>query len=252
MSAALLLSAAMLFQGTQSPVVGTWKLNPAKSHFTGTTISYEQLPAGAMRSTAEGQSYEFKVDGQPYAGTFGDTVMWKAVSASSWQVVHRRNTPLGTDAIAVSADGKTLTVNSTGTLPDGTAYDDTAAFARVSGGPGLAGTWKSTKVTISSPLVIEFSPYEGDGITWKIPALHGTVNLKFDGKDNPVDAPTVPADFTVAATAAGPRAFTLVEKLGGKVVYRARYTLSADGRTLTAVDTPEGSDESVTAVYDRQ
>jgi hypothetical protein len=56
MNAALLLSAALVFQGAQSPFVGTWKLNPSKSHFSGTTVTYEALPSGAMRSTENGQS----------------------------------------------------------------------------------------------------------------------------------------------------------------------------------------------------
>jgi hypothetical protein len=252
MNAALLLSAALVFQGAQSPFVGTWKLNPSKSHFSGTTVTYEALPSGAMRSTENGQSYEFKPDGQAYPAVFGDTVTWKAVSASSWEVTHQRNTPLGTEAIAVSPDGKTMTVNSMGTLPDGTSYNDTTAFERVSGGPGLAGKWKSTKVTISSPTVMEFSPYQGDGITWTIAAVHGSVNLKFDGKDNAIQAPTVPAGATLAATRTGPRAFTLVEKIGDKVVFRGTYTLSADGRTMTEVGGAAGTGEMVTAVYDRQ
>jgi hypothetical protein len=252
MNAALLLSAALVFQGTQSPFVGTWKLNPSQSHFSGTTVTYEQLPSGAMRSTENGQSYEFKTDGQAYPAVFGDTVTWKAVSASSWEVTHQRNTPLGADAIVVSSDGKTMTVNSTGTLPDGSSFNDTTAFERVSGGPGLAGKWKSTKVTISSPTVMEFSPYQGDGITWTIAAIHGSVSMKFDGKDNPVEAPTAPANLTLAATAAGPRSFVLVEKIGDQVVYRGTYTLSADGRTLTAVGGAEGTGETTTAVYDRQ
>ena len=63
---------------------------------------------------------------------------------------------------------------------------------------------------------------------------------------------TVPANFTIAGTAKGARSFELVEKMNGKVVYRGTYTVSDDGKTMTAVFTPEGTNETVTAVYDRQ
>lgn len=46
----------------------------------------------------------------------------------------------------------------------------------------------------------------------------------------------------------GPRSFELIEKLDGNVVYRGTYTLSEDGKTLTAVSSPEGTNEKVTAV----
>lgn len=59
-------------------------------------------------------------------------------------------------------------------------------------------------------------------------------------------------EFTVAATGKGARSFELVEKMNGKVVYRGTYTVSDDGKTMTAVFTPEGTNETVTAVYDRQ
>jgi hypothetical protein len=62
----------------------------------------------------------------------------------------------------------------------------------------------------------------------------------------------MPSNFTLAITRTGPRSFSLVEKNDGKVVYRGTYTLSADGKTLTGVATPEGTSEKVTAVYDRQ
>jgi hypothetical protein len=62
----------------------------------------------------------------------------------------------------------------------------------------------------------------------------------------------VPANFTLSATMNGPRSFDLVEKANGKIVYRGKYTVSDDGKTLTAVSSPEGTTDKVTAVYDRQ
>ncbi len=249
----LVFSAVVALVAAQSPFVGTWKLNVSKSQFTGTTVTYEHLPSGEMQVTAEGQSYKFRTDGKEYAAPFGMTATWKQVDPTTWETTYKlKDTVLATDTIRVSAGAKTLTVNSRGKAPDGTSFDNSTEYARVSGGPGLAGRWKSTKVSISAQEIVEIGPYEGDGIAWSIPAYKASVNLKFDGKDYPAVGPTVPPNFTLAATMKGPRSFDLVEKASGKVVYRGTYTLSADGKTLTAVSSPEGSNEKVTAVYDRQ
>jgi hypothetical protein len=99
---------------------------------------------------------------------------------------------------------------------------------------------------------MDFSASAGDALSWTVPAYKITTVLAFDGKDHPVEGPTVPANFTIAATRKGARAFELVEKVNGKVVYRGAYRVSEDGKTLTASFTPEGTNEKVTAVYDRQ
>ncbi len=249
----LVFSAVVALSAAQSPFVGTWKLNMSKSQFTGTTIAYEQLQSGEMQATAEGQSYKFRVDGKEYPATFGMTATWTQVDPSTWQATYKlKDQVLGTDTIRVSTDAKTLTVNSRGKAPDGTSFDNSIDYVRVSGGPGLAGRWKSTKVSMSAPEIVEIGPYEGDGIAWSIPAYKASVNLKFDGKDYPAVGPTVPPGFTLAATMKGQRTFDLVEKANGKVVYRGTYSLSADGKTLTAVSSPEGTNDKITAVYDRQ
>ncbi len=249
----LVLAAVIAVTATESPFVGRWKLNPEKSQFTGTTMTVDQLPSGEMRLTVEGQSYTFKADGKEYPAIFGSTAAWKEVDANTWEVTYKaKGTVLSTDRQSLSQDGKTLTVISKGTKPDGASFENTAIFQRVSGGPGLAGRWKATKVAISSPETMEFSASKGEGLSWTVPAYKISTVLMFDGKDHPVEGPTVPANFTIAATSKGERSFELVEKIGGKVVYRGTYTLSADGKTLTATFAPEGTTEQVTAVYDRQ
>ncbi len=250
---ALVLSAAAVVAAADSPFVGTWKLNPAKSHFTGTALTYEQLPSGEMQATAEGQSYKFKTDGKEYPAVFGSTAMWKQVDANTWEATHKmKDLVLSNDTSKLSADGKTLTVNSTGKTPNGTSFDNSSVYQRVSGGPGLAGKWKTTKVNISSPETMEIGSSAGDGLAWKILEFNASVNLKFDGKDYPAVGPTVPPTLTLAASTTGPRSFDLVEKVNGKVVFRGTYTVSTDGKTLTAAFSPEGTNDKVTAVYDRR
>lgn len=251
---ALVLAVATIgAAAADSPFVGKWKLNLEKSQFTGTTMTFEPLPSGQMRTTAEGQSYDFRADGKEYPAFFGSTAAWKQLDANTWQATYTlKGTVLSTDTIKVSPDGKMLTVSAKGTKPDGASFESTAEYQRLTGKAGLAGKWKSTKVAMSSPETMELAASKDDGINWQIPAYKISVDLRFDGKDYPVTGPTMPADFTIALTSMGTRSFEMVQKAGGKVVYRGTYTLSEDGKTLTAVFSPEGTNEKVTAVYDRQ
>jgi hypothetical protein len=252
-SLGVLLAVAMLVTSLDSPFVGKWRLNLEKSQFTGTTMTVDRSPSGEMRLTVEGQSYTFKTDGKEYPAIFGSTATWKHVDPNTWSTTYKlKDKVLSTDSMKVSADGKTLTVSSKGTKPDGAPFETTAEYQRIAGESGLAGKWRSTKVAMSSPETMEFAPSAADGLVWTVPAYKVTTELKFDGKDYPVTGPTVPANFTIAITSTGPRSFEMVEKADGKVVYRGTYTLSEDGKTLTASFAPEGTSEKVTAVYDRQ
>ena len=251
---AILLAVGIAF-AADSPFAGTWKLNPAKSEFTGTTVKLEQGPAGEMKMTAEGQSYTFRIDGKAYPTPWGATAAWTQVNPGSWEAVYRmadKGTHLGTDTLALSADGKTLTLTSRGTTPSGEKFENATVYARAAGTAGLVGTWRSTKVQFNSPEVMQIADSEGDGLKWTLPAYVATVDVNFDGKDYVLSGPTVPPGFTLAMRRIDARSFELTNKLGGKIVYRGTYALSADGKTLTVTSMAEGTQEKVKAVYDRQ
>ncbi len=247
------LAAAGTLAAADSPFVGKWKLNLAKSEFTGTTITYMQTGPDEMQATAEGQSYKFKMDGKEYPALFGSVATWKKLDGSTWEATYKmKGMVTNTDTIKVSADGKTMTVTSRGKKPNGESFEDSGTLERVSGGPGLAGKWKTTKVKIGSPEVMEIAPYEGDGISFNIAAYDLTVNARFDGKDYPGTGPTVPPGMMLSLKKIGERSFEMTGKMNGRAVYTETYSLSADGKTLTSVGMAPGTSEKVKAVYDRQ
>jgi hypothetical protein len=251
----VVLAVAGIVYAADSPFAGTWKLNLARSEFAGTTMTFEQAGAGAMKLTAEGQAYTFTMDGKDSLTPFSYSAAWTQVDAVTWQTVYKlpgAGAVMSTDTTKLSADGKALTVTSRGTMPNGERFENVAVYQRVSGATGLAGTWKTTKVQQSSPDRMEIAPYEGDGLAWKIVAYEATVNAKFDGKDYLATGPMLPPGFTLAMRKIGERSFDLIQKLKGKVIYRGTYTLSADGKTLTVVSAAEGTQEKVKAVYERQ
>jgi hypothetical protein len=253
LSAVLAIASVAAVAAVDPPYVGKWKMNPAKSDFDQTTTTYEQLPSGEMQSTQAGESYKFKLDGKDYPAIFGNTAAWKPLSANSWETTWKLNGKvLTTDTLTLSADGKTLTVNSKGKKPNGEMLDDTVVAERVSGGPGLAGKWKTKNVKSTAPSVLELASSGPDGLVFKIVDMDLTCSGKFDGKDHPCTGPTLAPGWTASFVNAGPRALDMTVKNNGKVLFKLSYSVSADGKTLTESGTATGANEKTTVVYDRQ
>jgi hypothetical protein len=247
------LAAAVSLAAADLPWVGQWKINVASSSFGEWTVTYADVGAGEMQATMDGMTMKFKMDGKDYPDPWGGTSAWKQVDPSSWETVNKlKGKVLSTDARRLSADGKTLTVTSKGTRPDGKAFDDEYVYARVSGGPGLGGKWKSSKVSYSGPSVVDISAYESDGLALRVADWGVSWNAKFDGKDNPVKGPNVPDGFTIALKKTGPKSLEYVQKQNGKELYKGTWTVSDDGKTITIVDAAVGTNEKTTSVYDRQ
>jgi hypothetical protein len=243
---------ALAVAAADLPYAGKWKMNPAKSDFGAITITLESLPSGEWRSTADGQSYTFKMDSKDYSDGLGDTAAWKVIDANTWQTTWKLNgTVLSTDTLRVGTDGS-LTVSTKGTSPNGEAIDDTTTFQRVSGGPGLAGKWKTKNVKSGSPEVMELLPSGGDGLSFKEPANGLTCDARLDGKDYPCTGPTLPPGWTVAMSKAGARSLDLMVKKDGKAFFKVTYTVAADGKSLTESGGATATNEKIKVAYDRQ
>jgi hypothetical protein len=237
----------------QSAFVGTWKLNQAKSHLTGDTVTYSSTAEGTMKETTAVGSYTFKTDGRPYTTPFDSTVTWKQTGPSTWTTEDRqKDVLLATEIISVSADGKTMTVISMGTNPDGTDFHDTEVYTRTAGTSGLMGTWKSEKIKSSTSEVMEFAANGSDGIAWILPEIKARLDLTFDGKDVAPVGPTVPEGLTISATKNGAKSFNFVEKMNGKALVQGTLSVSPDGKTLTNVSSAMKEQNKRTAVYDKQ
>lgn len=246
------IAAAAALVAADLPYAGKWKMNVAKSDLSGTTVTYEKLPSGDWQSTADGQPYKFKMDGKDYADGMGNTAAWKAIDASTWETSWKLNGKLlSTDTLKLGTDGS-LTESAKGTRPNGEAINDTTTFQRVSGGPGLAGKWKTKTVKTGSPAVMELVPLGSDGLSFKEPANGLTCDAKLDGKDYPCTGPTFAAGWTVTMAKAGERSLDLVVKKDSKAFFKISYTVAADGKSLTETGGSTATDEKIKIVYDRQ
>jgi hypothetical protein len=238
-----------------NPWVGTWKLDPAKSHFTGDTFTYSKNADGMMHfSDGSTINYDFGIDGKEYKTHENRTVSWTADGDHAWtEVAKADSTTLATTHVTLSDDSKTLTFNSTGTQPDGTAFNDEAVYTRESGTSGLAGKWRSTKVTISAPDTFIVKSSEPGTLNWDIPGYKETVGGKADGSDLPITGPTVPPGLTLSVKFINPRRLSYIVKINGKPEAYGSQTLSSDGTSFTDVSwNPGKTSEKQTGVYIKQ
>ena len=127
--------------------VGTWKLNAAASKLgTGAvraqTLKFEATPDG-IKLTSDGVdgegkpmhgTYTSKFDGKDVAWTgnpMADTASPKKVDDSTYENVWKKGGKATVTAtVAVSKDGKTMTVTQTGKDPAGAAVNSVAVYDR--------------------------------------------------------------------------------------------------------------------------
>jgi len=236
-----------------APYAGTWKMNLAKSDFGESTITYEQLPGGGMKATMDGQSYSFKTDGKDTMTPWGMTAAWKAIDANTWETIEKTNGKVtSTNTLKLSPDGGTLTLDARRVKAGGGTSNDSMSFQRVSGGPGLAGKWKTRNLKSSSPETMSLTPKGSDGLTISYGNIGAACDARFDGKDYPATGPVWPAGWTCAIAKTGANGLDLTWKKDGKAMYKSTMAVSSDGKTLTEASSAVNVNEKIKVVYDRQ
>jgi hypothetical protein len=150
------------------------------------------------------------------------------------------------------AGWQALKVESKGTNPDGSSFDNNSNYTRVSGTHGLMGSWKGTKTDINEEQIYDIAEKGPDELTWHIPAIKGVVDVPLDGKDSAPVGPTVPKGLTISLVRTSSHTLKMVEKINGEPIYRSTMTLSADGKKFTDVGTPAKTNEPMTTVWIKQ
>jgi hypothetical protein len=148
MTLSLIMLAAALFAGpafAADPIVGTWKLDVAKSKFsagaalTGGTRVYKEanglytldqkLTGADGKETSNQVQYRDGKDVKQAAGAAADTTLAKKVDANTWDFdLKKEGKVVGHVHRVVSADGKTLTIHNTGMQLSGVTGDETLVF----------------------------------------------------------------------------------------------------------------------------
>ena len=141
----LAITAAVTFAADS--MVGTWKLNAAKSKFTGSFVVKSQTdvreatPDGGVKVTREGQfgdgtaikgSFTYKYDGKEYpaTGLAFDVLSVKRIdpNTTTFEVKKTGGKYHVTGQTVISADGKTMTQTAKGTDAEGKPISSTSVF----------------------------------------------------------------------------------------------------------------------------
>jgi hypothetical protein len=247
-----LSSAGHLFAAT-NPWYGTWKINRDKSTLTGTSYTMTKTPKGY---TFDYGSMKFEIgdDGKDYPTVAPETYSIKQTGNNEWLGITKTNgKETARDTMKVSSDGKTLVDKTTGTHADGTTYSSEEDDTRVGSGTGLAGTWKSAKVTSNSRGVQVLSDAGGGKMKWFFPTSQGGYVSALDGKPVTSFGPRSSPDQTIAVK----QISTLEQKytvyLKGKPFLEGTTKVSADGKVMN--DTSwlvEKPAEKTTGIYEKQ
>ena len=232
-----------------SPFAGTWKLDIAKSRFTGDTLDYSKTATG-MHYDDGALSYDFATDGKDYPSLPGYTTNWTKTGPMSWDtVVKSAGKVVAKSHRMISADGTTLTSNYTQYRPDGTTAQGATVYKRLSGSTGLAGKWKDVKVQATDDTMQVMVPAAGHYEIMS-PAYKSSVTGMTDGTPAPMTGPTVPPGAMASYKAAGADTWDYLITVQGKAYAKGMLHVSPDGKTLTDTSwTPGRESEKSMAVY---
>jgi hypothetical protein len=234
------------------PFIGKWKLDLAKSKLTGQVIEIQEIPGNAYRFKEDEHSDIIFTDGIDHPTHFGDTMAVTQNEPGTWSIVYKRvGRVLMNTRWEVSPDGQTLTYTATGKRLNGQRFTNRMTAKRTGGTSGLAGTWETTGVTLSSPSEIDIEPIDSGGHSVTFPSRKQTVHMKFDGKEYREEGPTVAFGTTSSGRRIDEKSIETTERIRGRVIETAMATISEDGRTQTIVVTEPNDDNPVVLVYVR-
>jgi hypothetical protein len=248
----VLVAAAVPCFGAGQSWDGTWKLNEAKSKFTGETLVIEDKGNGMMHYMSGNIAFDFACDGKPYTVIADRTFACTGSVAGGYDYVFKGgDTVLTKSHRMFSADGKTMTVHGMDIRPDGSTQDFTDVWKRESGTSGLAGKWMNVKSQGASDTVVIET--KGDWIKMYSPQEKTTVEGKMDGSNLAVKGPNLPPGFSQSLKPEAPNKLHYLVKYNDEVLSEGTQTLSTDGKTYVDENwSPGKMDEKSTAVYERQ
>ena len=239
--------------GADDPFMGKWKLDLAKSKMAGQKIEIRASSANGFTFKEDEHSDLIIADGLDHPTHYGDTMAITQMKPDTWSITYKREGKVVLNTTwKVSRDGKKLTWTGNGIRPNGVSFKNQMTAKRIAGDSGLAGTWETTDVKLSSPREIYIAPNGTEGHTVTFPGRRQTVRLNFDGKEYPDEGPTVVEGSTTAGRRLDARTIETTERVKGRVIEVAKATVSEDGATQTIVVTEPDDPTPVLLVYRRE
>jgi hypothetical protein len=235
-----LISWLMLIQAmAQSPFDGVWKIDLAESQGSTNVYAY-LLQDNLYLCTTCDPPLDIRADGrdQKIAGeACYDTVSLKVVDDWTTEETDKKDgKTVGTSRMTVSSDGSSATVEwSESCNANGDVVSGKDILNRVANGPrgshSVSGSWQISKRLNRSENALDATlKLEGDTFSFADPAGQSYA-AKLDGTETPFKGDL--SNTMVSVKRIGENTIEETDKRGGKVVEVTRFTLSADGKTMT-------------------
>jgi hypothetical protein len=251
LASACFISAAAL--AADDSLVGKWKLNPDKSQFTGMQYKIEDVGGNKYTFTFGDDIETIPLDGNDHLTKYGNTWAITKTGPNKWKWTRKRDGKIiAVSNWTVSEDGQTFSSSRESMRPDGSTSHEELKFKRTAGTSGLAGTWETTEVKMTSPATLEIEKWQGDGYSFLDPAYKERADFKLDGKDYIPKGPLVAKGTTVSAKQIDDHNIELTYKVKDKTTLTERYDLSTEGKMLTVTRTFSGQSKSEIDVYQRE
>lgn len=252
----VILSAVCLWPGTgraqKPPFIGRWTLVPAKSTMPD-EMKVQSKGANTYSFDFGGGLETVVVDGSDQPGLGGSLLSVKEEAPDTWTVKRKTGGRLLISATwKLSADGETLTDYYREFASDGSTRSVDYVYQRAAKGSGFAADWRSIRETINSPIVMDVTEYQGDGLSIADPLEQRTKNVNFGDQD---DLPTRGSNTNRGATSSmrrsGERTLVVTDKFDGKVVVTEELVLSIDLKVLTMTVHIVGRHRPTVLVFER-
>jgi len=240
----------------QSPFDGTWRIDMSQAKFSPKPIAF-YVSQGWYHCESCSPVITVPADGQDHAVT-GQSYDTLSVNVSDphtlTSIAKKDGKVISEQTRTVSANGKTLTVKSTSHPMNSDKPVTSQATAKLvgiapAGVHATSGNWQLLNVTASENNLLFTYKSTGDGLTMTDPT-GDTYTAKFDGADYPVKGAY--GYDAVSLKRINDHSIEETDKRGGKVIDVSTSTVSADGKSMTIVDTDKVSDRTSTFTAKKQ
>jgi hypothetical protein len=251
MAAAVMAAPAlscMAQDNPSNPWNGSWKVEPSSFHYEAATFSIATDAKGYTVTTNGVAGTPVVCDGKPHTNAAGNDLT--CVKSATGYVVTTAKGGKTLSKNHVSVAGSTMTRKIDFTPAGDAPYSMGFVSKRVSGGPGVAGTWKPVSFSESQDTGVLGIQVTGDSIAFKETDSSTPITCKLDG--TPTKVPVLGGGMAVKAI--DPHTLKVFYTGDdGKVRRENTFVLSLDGKMISETDfTPAPGAAAMTLLFHKE
>ena len=238
----------------KTPFDGTWKTKLDSMQFSGKPDVFE-LSGGMYDCKSCVPAYKIKADGtdQPVADNgYRDHIAVKVLSPLSIETTGKKaGKVMFTGTMTVSTDGSRLAgkfTSNVGEKPVSGTYTEKRVGPAAAGAHAISGSWQQDKLAnmsdVARNVTLQSTP-NGLKMIWN----GQTTDAKFDGKEYPTVGD--PGKTMVTLKKISDTQIEETDRREGKVFDVIVYSVAADGKTISVVDTDPVHETKTTYILEK-